>query len=158
MLLDGLQFANGVAVDPGGQFVLVVETGAYRIVRLWLAGDQAGLSEVLIDNLPGFPDNLNRGLDGRFWVGLVSPRNALLDALSDRPLVRKVVQRLPAALRPAAQRYSHVVAFDASGTVRVDLQHDGSVLAAITGALETRDRLYLSSLFGSAYAYLDVSL
>ena len=35
-LLRDLCFANGVAVSPDQSFVLVVETGAYRIHRVWL--------------------------------------------------------------------------------------------------------------------------
>jgi len=31
--------------------------------------------EVILDNLPGFPDNINNAEDGTFWIGLVSPRN-----------------------------------------------------------------------------------
>ena len=31
---------------------------------------------VLLANLPGHPDNLMRGLNGRIWVGLVKPRGA----------------------------------------------------------------------------------
>ena len=52
VLADGLQFANGVALSADGSFVAVVETGAYRITRLWLTGPQAGQRDVLIDNLP----------------------------------------------------------------------------------------------------------
>ena len=32
-LLDGLSFANGVAVSPDQSFVLVNETGEYRVIR-----------------------------------------------------------------------------------------------------------------------------
>ncbi|MFO7552241.1 MAG: SMP-30/gluconolactonase/LRE family protein, partial [Haliea sp.] len=42
VVLDGLQFANGVAVSADGSFVLVNETASYRITRLWLAGERAG--------------------------------------------------------------------------------------------------------------------
>ena len=60
--LDGLQFANGVAVSHDGRSVLVVETGSYRVLRMPIDG---GSAEVFIDNLPGFPDNLRRGREGR---------------------------------------------------------------------------------------------
>jgi sugar lactone lactonase YvrE len=35
-LLTGLQFANGVALAPDESFVLVAETGGYRVRRYWL--------------------------------------------------------------------------------------------------------------------------
>jgi hypothetical protein len=43
---------------------------------------------IIIGNLPAFPDNINNGLSDRFWIGLVAPRNALLDARSDWPFAR----------------------------------------------------------------------
>ena len=154
-VMAGLDFANGVAVDPAGRFLLVVETGTYRVLKHWLAGPNAGETEILIDNLPGFPDNVNPGLDGRFWVGLVSPRSAQLDSLSDKPFIRKIVQRLPEAMRPAAEPFAHVFAIDADGNVVANLQGDGARLQAVTGALETPDALYLTSLFGTALGKID---
>src|SRR5690606_7985884 len=47
-VLDGLQFANGVVLSPDESYLLVAETGAYRITRLWLAGPRAGQREVLV--------------------------------------------------------------------------------------------------------------
>lgn len=40
VLLDQLQFANGVALGPDERYVLVNETGAYRISRYWLKGER----------------------------------------------------------------------------------------------------------------------
>ena len=98
VIMDGLNFANGVAVSDDQRYLVVAETGTYRVLRYWLAGPDRGKTDVLVDNLPGFPDNVNNGMNGRFWIGLVAPRNALLDNLSGSPWLRKVVQRLPAAL------------------------------------------------------------
>lgn len=150
IVMENLDFANGVAVDPAGRFLLVNETGAYRVLRHWLAGARGGETQVLIDNLPGFPDNLNRGRGGRYWVGLVAPRSAALDRLSDEPFVRKIVQRLPPGLRPQAAPSAHVFAIDEDGRVLASLQGDGSRLRAVTGALELHDTLYLTTLFGDA--------
>ena len=44
------------------------------------------MTEVLLDNLPTFADNINNGRNGRFWIGMISPRNELLDRISDKPL------------------------------------------------------------------------
>ena len=46
-----LYFANGVALGPNDSFVLVNETGAGRIQRLWLKGERAGQR----DRLPAVP-------------------------------------------------------------------------------------------------------
>src|SRR5690606_13628227 len=58
LLLDRLAFANGVALSPEEDFVLVVETASYRVRRLWLTGEQAGRVDTFIENLPGFPDGI----------------------------------------------------------------------------------------------------
>lgn len=155
VLLHGLEFANGVALTENETALLVVETGGYRVLRHWLEGRDAGETEVLIDNLPGFPDNINRGAGGRFWLGLVAPRNALLDALSDKPALRKVVQRLPRLLRPSAEDSTHVIAIDADGRVLASLQDPSAEFPMATGACETDERLYITRLFGSELPYID---
>ena len=147
-LLDDLNYANGLAISEDNTFIVVAETSNYRILKYWLSGERAGTSEILIDNLPGFPDNLKTGLGGRFWVGLAAPRNALLDKLSGRPWLRKVVQRLPAAVRPKAEPSSHVVAFNADGQVLMDMQDPDARFPTLTGVLETQRSLYLTTLFG----------
>lgn len=154
-LLEDLNFANGVAIDNDQRFLLVAETGGYRILKHWLAGPDAGTTEVLIDNLPGFPDNINTGFNGRFWIGLAAPRNALLDSLSGRPFVRKIVQRLPAFLRPGPVPSSHVIAIDANGTVLMDLQDPGARFPLLTGVLETPRALYFTTLVGHRLPWLE---
>jgi len=41
-LMDGLQFANGIALDPSEESIFVAETGRYRVHRLWINGERAG--------------------------------------------------------------------------------------------------------------------
>lgn len=154
VIVDGLQFANGVAISDDQEYLLIAETGSYRILRHWLRGPAAGSTEVILDNLPGFPDNINNGLNGRFWIGLVAPRNKSLDALSGSPFLRKVVQRLPAVMRPRAMPSSHVIAITGEGDVLMNLQDPAARFASLTGVLETRDSLYLTSLFGSQLGVL----
>lgn len=145
-VLDGISFANGVAVSPDGQFVLLNETGSYRVLKVWIAGPDRGGAEFVIDELPGFPDNVSVGQDGRFWVALVSPRNDLLDGMSEQPFARKVVQRLPGFLRPDAAHYGHVIAIDAEGNVVANLQDPNGAYPLITAVTETDEHLYLGSL------------
>lgn len=149
--LDGLQFANGVALTHDGGAVLVVETGAYRIVRV---STQGGAPTVLLDNLPGFPDNLRRGRDGRYWAGLISARSGSLDALSGWPVLRRIVQSLPDALRPKDVAYGHVFAFDDDGTVVASLQDPTGAYPKTTGAFETADRLWITSLSADRLGWL----
>lgn len=144
VLLDGLQFANGVALGPDESALFVVETGMYRVLRVPLDG--SGPPEPVLENLPGFPDNIERTED-ILWVGLVSARKPIVDATAGSPFVRRILQRLPAFLRPEATRYAHVVGFDASGAVLYNLQdHAPGAFSRTTGALEAGGYLYVSSL------------
>jgi sugar lactone lactonase YvrE len=155
VIADGLNFANGVAISDDQQFLLFNETAHYRVWRYWLEGPYAGQRAVIIDNLPGFPDNINNGLLDRFWIGLVAPRNKLLDDLSDKPWLRKVVQRLPAFARPKAEPSSHIIGITGDGIVLMNLQDSAATVPALTGAYETRSAIWLSSLFGNRIARMD---
>jgi sugar lactone lactonase YvrE len=145
-LLDGLNFANGVAVSHDQKYILVNETGGYRVIRFWIAGPKKGKSESLIEALPSFPDNISTGLNGRYWVALVSPRNPLVDKLAGKPFLRKVIQRMPAFLRPQAVAYGHIIAIDGNGKVLVNLQDPSGKYPINTSVTETKDYLYIGSL------------
>src|SRR5829696_1363559 len=84
-LLEGLYFANGVAVSPDQAFVLVAETGKYRVRRVWLKEPKIGQEDVFIDNLPGFPDGISSNGRDKFWLALVTPRQPLFDKLLPYP-------------------------------------------------------------------------
>ena len=78
---------------------------------------------VLLDNLPGYPDNLTaRLLDGRIWLGFTGPRSPKVDAMADKPFLREVTLRLPRMLWPLPKKYGHVFAFTVDGRVVADLQ------------------------------------
>ncbi|KAH8332892.1 hypothetical protein KR074_003480 [Drosophila pseudoananassae] len=70
VLLDELVFANGLALSPNEDFIVVAETGALRLTKYHLKGPKAGQSEVFVDGLPGLPDNLTPDAEG-IWVPLV---------------------------------------------------------------------------------------
>lgn len=155
VLLNKLHFANGVAVSPDQQFVLVAETGTYQIHRFWVAGPKQGQSEIFIANLPGFPDGLSSNGRDRFWLALVTPRDKTLDRLLPYPFLRKVVMRLPAFLQPAPKRYGFVLGLDGEGRVTDNLQ-DGSreCYAQIANVVEHDGALYFGSIAESAVGRL----
>lgn len=97
LLLDNLYFANGVALSPNEDFVVVAETAALRVTRYHLKGSAADTSDVFIDGLPGTPDNLTPDADG-LWVPLgakVSDENpAIWLSASNAPLIRKFILRI----------------------------------------------------------------
>jgi sugar lactone lactonase YvrE len=157
VLLDGLAFANGVTLTHGGDAVLVAETAAYRITRLWLDGERAGQQETLVDNLPGFPDNLSTGPTGTVWVALPSRRDATLDRLLPRhPLLRRAVWALPDAVQPQASRDVLAIGLDEDGAVRHVVHGPGDRFHYVTGLREHAGELLLGSLVEGAMARIAV--
>jgi len=146
-VLKDLHFANGVAVSPDQSFVLVAETGKYRVMRVWLTGPRQGQSEIFIENLPGFPDGISSNGQKKFWLALVAPRNRVLDKTLPYPFLRKVVSRLPKFLQPAPAHYSFVIALDSEGRVVENLQDPStSCYAEIANVVEHNGALYFGSI------------
>jgi sugar lactone lactonase YvrE len=148
LLLDGLQFANGVAVSGDGTYLLVNETGAYRILRYWLAGPRARTAEPFLENLPGLPDNVTWSPARRaFWVALFTPRVPALDRLAAHPFLRKVVWRLPMWAQPHPVRHAWALAVDEQGRVVESLQdRSPGAYAPVTSVREAAGTLWLGSL------------
>ena len=151
-LARGLSFANGVAMAHDQQSVLVNETGSYRVLRVWIEGTRRGEVEPFIENLPGFPDNITRGANGRYWVALYAPRSKVLDVLAPYPYLRKIMMRLPAVVRPKPKQFGHVLAVDDSGQVVADLQEPSGAYSATTSVRETAHHLYIGSLHAPTLA------
>ena len=146
-LLRGIYFTNGVAVSPDQSFVLVAETGKYRIRRYWLKDPKQGMDDTFIDNLPGFPDGISSNGTDKFWLALVTPRQALFDKLLPHTFLRKIVFRLPKSLQPAPERYSFVVSLDGQGRIIDNLQNGSSdCYAQISNVLEHNTHLYFGSI------------
>ena len=146
-LLRDLCFANGVALADDDSYVLVNETGRYRITRYWLVGDKRGHHDVFADNLPGFPDGVSRSPRGTFWVAMFTVRNPMADRIAPSPFVKKLVMRLPSWLRPKPKRYGLVLELDHTGKIVRTLQDpDGERVHAITSLEEVAGVLYLGTL------------
>ncbi|MEZ4452592.1 MAG: SMP-30/gluconolactonase/LRE family protein [Nannocystaceae bacterium] len=154
LVLGDLYFANGVALGPDEASVVVTELSSYRVTRVWLAGPKKGEHEVLIDDLPGFPDNITYSPErGAYWIALGSPRNGLVDGLSGWPGLRKAVLRLPEALQPAPVKHAIAVAVDDTGKVVAAPQYvDPSAYSPVSSVLEREGWLYLGSFAGDGVA------
>ena len=154
VVLEGLQFANGVAVAPDRSAVFVAETGSYALGRFALAGPDSGRFVPVGSALPGFPDNISTGSDGLIWVTIASPRNAALEQLAGRPgWVRKVVWALPEVLQPKPESLTRVLAVDPT-TLEVvrDLSGQHPEFGMCTGVREDAGTVWLGSLTSTTVA------
>jgi sugar lactone lactonase YvrE len=153
VVLDGLRFANGVALAADESYVAVAETAARTVVRRWLTGPRAGERDLLVTDLPGYPDNIARGSDGLIWVSIASPRDPLVERLQKAPMaVRRMVTRIPAALQPKPKRTIRAQAFDDDGRLVHDLDVPAEGYHMVTGVREHDGRVWLGSLHESAVA------
>ena len=156
-LLSGLYFANGVALSSDESFVLVNETLMYRIQKYWLKGDKAGTSEIFIENLPGFPDNVSSNEEGIFWVALFNPRNNFVEMSSNKPFLRKIVFRLPELLQPQPINHSFVLGLNEDGKVVHNLQYQANeAYSPITSVKQYNDTLYFGSLTHPGWGKIEV--
>jgi sugar lactone lactonase YvrE len=142
----GMTFANGVTLTADEDALLVASTGDYTLTRIELTGQDAGAETVLFDPLPGFPDNLSTGPDGTIWLAMPAPRNPAADFLLPRhPMLRRIVERLPEAVKPSAERHAFVLGLGPDGEVRHNLQGSGERYHYVTGVREHDGWLYLGS-------------
>ncbi len=150
---EGFVYTNGVALSPDEDFLLIAETGRARVHRLWLSGPQAGTREVFLDNLPGYPDNIEAQGDGTYWMAFASPR-VPAEVLMPYPFLRKVIWRLGPMVRPAPIEQGMVVQFDGQGRILRMLQDPDGRLGITTGAMVAGNHFYVMTLDSPGFGRL----
>jgi ribose transport system permease protein len=148
-VLRGLIFPNGITICRDGQSLLFAETWACRISRYWFEGPKKGKREIFIDNLPGYPDNLNRGSDGTYWIALLGMRTKAFDLAMRKPAFRRRMAKRIAAdewLFPNINR-GCVLRVSESGML-VDALWDaaGTNHPSVTSTCEHKGWLYLGGV------------
>jgi len=96
-VIRNLKFPNGVCMASDGISFLFAETWNCSVKRHWFDGPKKGTTEIVLENMPGFPDNINNSSDGNYWMSLVGMRNPALDLAWKIPGFRqRMVKRIPA--------------------------------------------------------------
>jgi ribose transport system permease protein len=148
-ILRNLLFANGVCMAHDNKSFLFAETWGCRISRHWLEGPKGGTTEVVIADLPGYPDNINRGSRGTYWLGLAGTRTPSYDMAMTMPAFRRRMARRVAGdewLFPNVN-VGCVVHFNENGGVIETLwDQSGESHPAITSMREHRGYLYLGGV------------
>ena len=159
VVAKGLSFANGIVLSNDQQHLLVAESGRYRVWKIAVGAERLDVATpspqavVLADNLPGYPDNLMRGMNGKIWLGLAGQRNDL-DAMAERPYLRELALRIPRFMWSMPKPYGHVIALTEDGKVVDDLQDPSGASPLTTGVTETADRLYIHNANGGSLGWL----
>lgn len=162
-LAEGLYFTNGVTVTADGSALVFAETLGRRLSKFWLTGPRAGTITPLVEHLPGYPDNISTGADGRIWVAMVSPPNAAAEGLAPRaPVLRKLLWLLPDRFAPQLAAEVWAVAFHPdSGAVVGGLRTKHPDFGMVSGLVEADGRLWMGCIDASALAHValdDVTL
>ena len=148
-LIRSFYFPNGVCVSHDGRSVLIASTTDCRIYRHWLAGPRSGTTEILLDQVPGHPDNINRASDGNYWLALVGVRTPSFDLSMGKAAFRRRMAKLVPLdewLGPNLN-YGCVVKFDEAGNVLESYwDPTGASHPSVTSIREHKGYLYLGGL------------
>lgn len=144
-LLSDLYFANGVAVSPDQNFVIVCETPLRKCKKYHIKGDKKGSVDIFVDNLPGFPDNIRYDGEGHYWIALASEKTYSWDLAQRYPFIRKIMAILVKYVgKPKAEKNGGVLSVDLQGNP-VEHYYDGD-LTMVSSGTKIGDHLYCGSV------------
>lgn len=144
IISEGNYFGNGLELSKNEDFILVSETSKYRILKYWIKGEMKGKSEVFMDNLAGFPNNISRRQNGNFWVGFTTKRNDQLDNIHPKVGMKKFVYSLPSFLQPKPEKFGMVIELSEEGEIVQSLfDPKGTTVTEAGAIIEHNGHLYL---------------
>jgi ribose transport system permease protein len=159
-VLRNLLFPNGICMTHDGQSFLFAETWACRVSRYWFDGPKKGTVELVIADLPGYPDNINRASDGTYWLALVGMRTPALDLALKMPGFRK---RMARRIAPDEWMYPNintgcVLRFDETGRIIETLWDlGGENHPMITSMREHKGYLYIGGILNNRVGRLKLA-
>ena len=167
LVASGFAFANGLQLTGDGESLLVNENLEGRVWRVQasMRGARRGDAgtEVVLDGISGYNDNMSRSADGGYWIGVPSPVSAGYEGLAGNPLLRRVLLNLPNAVRSAlmgasTERELQFFKMEEDGAMAAYYRDDKLGYGMTTGVCEVGDRLYIEHLNGqSRIGYLELA-
>lgn len=151
LVAEGFNFIDGILYDlhPGmlrEQSLLVSQTPSFKLTRFFLRGPKAGMSESVIEGLPGMSDGLDRDENGVIWSGLIKMRSPSSDWVHANPWIKPLLLRLPEAMMPVT-RETGILALSADGSrLLYFARYEGPLLSSIASALPGPKGLYIAAV------------
>uniref|UniRef100_A0A8B9G2J6 Strictosidine synthase conserved region domain-containing protein n=1 Tax=Amazona collaria TaxID=241587 RepID=A0A8B9G2J6_9PSIT len=149
-VLSGLYMANGIALSPDEDYILIAETSICRIICYRVSGTNAGKKEAFVDNLPGYADNIRlsntslhrAGISTVHFPSFFSP---FLDALGPYPFLKRFIVKVNLTLF-FLQKYGLFLDINDKGDIVASF-HDpgGSITWAVSDVFENHGKVYLGS-------------
>lgn len=149
LVMSGFTFVDGIIIadhtNSKEESVIITETTKFRIIKANISGKQEGTFEVLLENLPGLADGLERDNKGRIWVGIIKPRSGLVNLIHNNPWLKPLLLSLPQRILPIAKK-TGILVLNANGkTPLYYSMHDGSKIKDISVAVPNLDSVYFPS-------------
>ncbi|WP_340109725.1 ABC transporter permease subunit [Pikeienuella sp. HZG-20] len=148
-VLRNLIFPNGIVLASDNQSILFAQSWRCSICRYWFDGPKRGEVETVIDNLPGYPDNLNRASDGNYWLAIMGMRSPAFDLAMRKPgFRRRMAKQLPGDewLAPNINTGCIVKINEAGEVLDVLWDLDGTNHPMITSMREHKGYLYIGGI------------
>jgi sugar lactone lactonase YvrE len=135
-----LEYAPGVSQETS---ILINELSQFRLTRLNLSGPKAGIDEIVIEGLPGFPDGMTRDEKGRIWIALVIERSKLVTWLHAHPFWKSLAIRIPQKWQPVSRKTALLVLSPDGKTPLYYGMHDGSLFSNLIVVVPGKSQVYL---------------
>lgn len=95
-VLRNLTFPNGIVLASDQQSIMFAESWNCSVKRFWFEGPKKGQVSPVLENLPGYPDNLNISSDGNYWMAIMGMRSQVFDLAMRKPAFRRrMAKQLP---------------------------------------------------------------
>lgn len=141
---EGNYFGNGLEISDDEDFIIISETSKYRILKYWIKGNKKGQSEVFLDNLAGFPNNISKNKNGNFWIGFTTKRNDQLDKFHSKIGMKKLIYSLPSFIQPKPEKIGMVIEVSRNGQILQALfDSKGKIVKEAGAIIEYNGHLYL---------------
>ncbi|MFH4973406.1 hypothetical protein AB6A40_000115 [Gnathostoma spinigerum] len=154
VLVDELYIPNGVLAESNAECVFYAEMGNLRIMRYCLNAAVERQKSVLIDNLPGYPDNIRYSRDGTMWIPFGGIRNSDDSWITTNPWFRNLLVKLTTPImllrivELLSPRYGLILRIDPSDGKILESLHDPTAdkVSSVSQVTETKDgTLYFGS-------------
>lgn len=94
VLLEGLPYPNGLAVEDGGESLLFTQGWTHSVARYWIGAKKSGVVETVIDNLPGYPARIAPARGGGHWLAIFAMRTQLIELVLRETPFRQEMMRV----------------------------------------------------------------
>ncbi|XP_064632804.1 adipocyte plasma membrane-associated protein-like [Lineus longissimus] len=156
LVLDNLYLANGIALSQDESYILIQEMSIMRILKYYLKGPRAGSSEVIMENMAGYPDNIKLTKSGTFHVamgvtrfrkaGILKYARPFLDVIGPYPALKRLIAKLTPlwAYSIFLPRHNYFLEIDGDGNILKSFHDpDGKIIRGISEVFEHDGRLYI---------------